>query len=120
MALAFQIAKVHFDPTSGIIQNEPGVAIFPSNVRIAELALRSFNIGYTDDDHHVLRTEIILKEKNITGTTVTFSVDFLLRDNSGNIDDRFDGSVEVLVIADLEESHPNREILYEKALVGLK
>jgi hypothetical protein len=31
---------------------------------------------------------------------VDLAVDFLLRDSSGNIDDRFNGSVEVLVLAE--------------------
>jgi hypothetical protein len=118
MALAFQIAKVHFDPTSGQIQNEPGVAIFPSNIRVAEIALRSFDIGYTDGDHHIWREKVVLKDKNVIGTTVTFSIDYLFRDSSGNIDDRFDGVIEVLVIADLEDVNPRQPILTESTFAN--
>ncbi len=101
MALDFRVATVRFDPTSGRIQSEPGSAVFGSAVRKAEMAIRSFNYGYTDGDHHIWRTEVQLAGLRITGATVQFSVNLLIRDSSGNIDDRFDGYVEVLVIADV-------------------
>lgn len=101
MALAFQIVNVRFDPTKGRIQREPGTAVFASRVLRAEAALKGFNIGYTDGDHHIFRQAVDVDVTGIRNNAVDIAVNFLLRDSSGNIDDRFDGSVEVLVVAEL-------------------
>ncbi|WP_287518726.1 hypothetical protein [Okeania sp. SIO2C2] len=39
---------------------------------------------------------------SVNGNTVSGHVDFLFRDSSGNIDDRDNGSVQIVVIADIE------------------
>jgi hypothetical protein len=101
MAIAFQTVQVRFDPTKGRTQREPRTAVFASRVLRAEAALKGFNIGYTDGDHHIFRQEVDVDVIGIRNNAVDIAVDFLLRDSSGNIDDRFDGSVEVLVLADL-------------------
>lgn len=101
MPLDFRVAKVKYDPTKGRIQNEPGTATFSSRVNKAELALRSYHMGYTDGDHHVFKAEIELSRPSITGPTVNFTAEFLLRDSSGTIDDRYDGWIDVLIIADV-------------------
>ena len=103
MALAFKTTTVNFDPTSGQLQSEPGHATFSSRVRVADVAIKGFVIGYTDGDHHVLTEEVRVHpgSVSVTGPTVDFRVDFLIRDSSGNIDDRYGGSVDVLVMADL-------------------
>ena len=73
---------------------------FSSDVRNASVCLRGFSIGYNDKDHHIKWLEIDVDKTGVSGPTVSFAADFLLRDNSGRIDDRFSGWVEVLVIAD--------------------
>jgi len=67
------------------------------------VAIKGFVIGYTDGDHHVLKEEVRVHpgSVSINGATVDFRVDFLLRDSSGNIDDRYGGQVDVVVMADL-------------------
>jgi hypothetical protein len=74
--------------------------VFPSNVRSAEAVLNGFNVGYTNGDHHLLRTEIDTRVTSITLGTVRVLVTFSLRDSSGNFDDPFNGFVDVMVIAD--------------------
>ncbi len=101
MALTFRTQTVNFDPTRGQRQREPGSVTFPSRVRTAHAAIKGFSIGYTDSDHHIYQAEVDIDMASVIGPTVNFFVDFLLRDSSGNIDDRYGGWVEVLVIADL-------------------
>jgi|SRR6185369_7024176 hypothetical protein len=101
MAVDFRTVQVRFDPTKGRIQREPGTAVFASRVLRAEAALKGFNIGYTGGDHHIFREEVDVDITGIRNNAVDIAVNFLLRDSSGNIDDAYDGSVEVLVLAEL-------------------
>lgn len=104
MATAFRYETVHFDPTSGIRQNEPGTATFNTRVRSAAVALNGFSIGFNNGEHPILKQEINIRQSDvrIQGNTVEFTVDFLMLDASGNIDDPFGGYVDVLVIADVD------------------
>lgn len=101
MALDFRELTIRFDPTTGRTQRESATAVFGDRVRRASAALKGVNIGYNNGDHHLLRQEFDIDVTTIVNNTVTVAVDFLLRDNSGNIDDPFSGSVEVLVLADV-------------------
>ena len=100
MALELKKTTVRFDPTKGRKQREPKSINFSKNVRHASTALSGFHIGYTDEDHEIYQLQIDVDTGGINGNNVNFHVDFLLRDSSGRIDDRFHGWVEVLVIAD--------------------
>ena len=100
MALEFQTFTVKFDPTSGRRQREPGFVNFSRGVRRAECAIKGYNVRYTDADHHILELEVDIDGPTVSGTQVSFTVDLVLRDSSGNFDDRYNGWVEVLVIAD--------------------
>jgi hypothetical protein len=101
MALEFRTTTVVFDPTKGRVQSGPGFVNFDKPVRIAECALQGFNVKYDDGDHHILQETIQITNIVVNGTQVSFTVNFLLRDGSGNIDDPFEGQVNVLVIADV-------------------
>lgn len=67
----------------------------------ADVALNGFDIRCTDGDHHLLREMVDARVTAINDRTVFVAVDYLLRDSSGNIDDRYQGRVDVLVIADV-------------------
>jgi hypothetical protein len=105
MALTFSRApRITFDPTANREQVEPGAATFPRRVQRPEAVLHGFDIGYSDGDHHVLREKIDITDVRVdpvSPTTVRFNVRYLFRDNSGNIDDRYNGWVDVLVLADM-------------------
>jgi len=100
MALRFIRDRVVFDPTKGQIQNEPRTVNFPSQVRSAQIALNGFDVRYTDGDHHILRQIVDISDPQINGSAVSYNVSLLLRDDSGNIDDRYQGTVDTLIIAD--------------------
>lgn len=101
MALQFRDVTVNFDPTSGDTQHEQVTAVFDSQVLGASVALKGFNIAFNNGDHHVRQETIDAFVTAITNNTVTVQVDFLLRDDSGNIDDPFSGSAAMLVLAEV-------------------
>ncbi len=101
MTLDFRALNITFDPTANRAQRETGTAVFGSNVRRANAALKGFNISFNNGDHHFLREEVDIDVTQVQGNTVEVAVDFVLRDNSGNFDDPYSGNVEVLVIADV-------------------
>lgn len=93
-------------PTKGRKQREStNVALNGNLLRRdkVEAVLKGFHAGYTDSDHHVLDLEVDLDVTNVntSANTVTVAADYLLRDSSGNIDDRFDGFVQEVVIAEV-------------------
>lgn len=102
MALAFRVVRINFPTTTGRSQTVTGTATFSSTVRSAQTAINGFNIGYRDFDHHLLTVMIDNSDGLLfSGNLVTFSVNLLLRDSSGSIDDPYGGYVDVLVIADV-------------------
>lgn len=101
MALGLQRQRANFPPLSGGPQSMNLSFTFGSNIRNADAAINGFDIGFVDDDHPILRTQIDTEIVSISGATVVVRVNFSLRDNSGNFDDRYSGFVDVLVTADL-------------------
>lgn len=108
MAIDFKRDRVIFDETKGIEQHEIITFDFDSKVIKAEVAINGFDIKYTNGDHHILRQKIDAsigrRRRDQTDRSVNAEVSFLLQDNSssGNIDDPFEGWVDVLVIAEVE------------------
>jgi len=70
-------------------------------VRKACCVIHGLDYGYTDGDHHVWRTTISL-DCRIDGDVVTVIGTFGFRDSSGTWDDRYDGTVNFCVIADVQ------------------
>jgi len=104
--LSFKIKLVEFPPFSGGEQRLFTQVRFPFRVRTAEACIRGFSVKYTNADHHLHQLEIFLSEQvGIDGREVSFFIYFLLRDFSGNVDDKYEGEIEVLVIADIDESN---------------
>lgn len=101
MPVDFRRTSITFDPTRGQTQNESATVVFNNRVIRADAALNGFDVQFTDGDHHVFREMIDASIVTINNNTVTVGVAYLLRDKSGNIDDRYHGRVDVLVIADV-------------------
>jgi hypothetical protein len=69
------------------MQEESQRVPFGRQVRRASAAFKAIRIGYTDEDHELLRLTTDLDVRP-SGTDVIVTLRYLLRDSSGNIDDR--------------------------------
>jgi hypothetical protein len=101
MATDFRPLEFHFNATTGVEQSDNKTAVFGSAVRRADVSLKSFDIGYTNEDHHIQREKVVLKVTGIQQNAVDVHIDFLFRDSSGKIDDQYDGTIQAVVIADV-------------------
>jgi hypothetical protein len=101
MAIDFRRTRITFDPTNNQIQYEERTVQFGSRVNRADAALNGFDIQFRNGDHPIFRQIIDAVIVSRNNNTVTVGVTFLLRDSSGDIDDVYQGRVDVLVIADV-------------------
>lgn len=108
MPLDYRRGTLFFDPTRGRTQTEVGAVVFRNPVTRADVSIAGYDITYNNGDHHLLQQMIDAKIEKIELGTVFFRVNFLLRDSSGNKDDPFSGTVNVLVIADVPT--PQRQL----------
>ncbi len=100
--LAFKTTTVQMPSTTGTTSIAGGFVDFESNVRTAHVALAGFGARFDNQhDHHYGELSIFFREVSISGRRVSFVPALLLRDFSENIDDKYSGFVNVLVIADL-------------------
>lgn len=106
MAIDFRRRRIEFSAHSGGPQDVDADVAFPLPVSRAETVLNGFNIGFTSTDHELFRTEVNTAVRKIEGNVVTVRAVFSLRDSSGDFDDRYDGFIDVVVIADLRGEMP--------------
>ncbi|MCP3999892.1 MAG: S8 family serine peptidase [Gammaproteobacteria bacterium] len=99
--IAFREGWISFPQTVGIRQRKSATINFGRRIVTHQAMLKGFNISYSNGDHHILENEIDL-DSSVSGTTVTVTGDFLLRDSSGNIDDPYRGWINFVVAAELE------------------
>jgi hypothetical protein len=101
--LAFKVVRVNFPATTGRDQTVNSFADFNSTVKTAQVAINGFDTTYRNGDHHLGELRVDCSSSpTFSGRRVDFSINFLLRDFSGNIDDPFSGWVDALVIADVQ------------------
>lgn len=100
MPLDFASRRITFPSASGGQQTESRTFDFPSRIRRAETFINGFNIGFDNDEHPILRTEVNTRVDNIEDDNVTVVATFSIRDNSGNFDDRYSGFIDVAVVVD--------------------
>lgn len=106
MAIEFKQFTIHFDPTRGVKQRETTRVALDGDLiqrNKVEAVLKGFNIRFSDDNRALLEQEIDLDitDVNTANNSVTVAADFLLRDKSGRIDDRFEGFIQGVVIAEV-------------------
>jgi hypothetical protein len=78
--------------------------IFPRTVKVALVGLTGYWMGYTpNDDRHVGRLVVELSPV-VNANVVTVAATLGVRDWSGNWDDSYQGSVDFVVVADLEDA----------------
>jgi hypothetical protein len=102
MSVEFRTTRLDFDPSKGHAQTLEGSVNFSNSVIRAGMAINGFKLKFTDQDRHLWEERINIQETNmkIADKNVSFPVSILLRDSSGSIDDRFEGWVDILVIAE--------------------
>jgi hypothetical protein len=101
MAIDFRPLEWSFNPTTGVENTLTKTAVFGSDVRRAEVSLKSFDMGYSNEDHHIWREKVVLTVLDTPQNTVEVNLTFLFRDSSGTIDDQYDGTIQAVVIADV-------------------
>jgi hypothetical protein len=99
MTLQLREGTLNFPPTTGRRQRAQVTVVFASAVRMAQAAIKGYNVSYNNGDHHILELEIDL-DTTITSNTVTVFGDFVFRDSSGFFDDPYSGWINFVVIAD--------------------
>lgn len=102
MALDFRVLSLDLPAVRDRAQRVTATATFGGRVRTAQALLKGFEIGYTEADHHVWRNILGADLVRVSGNRVDVAVDYLFRDSSGNIDDRYSGKCEVLVVAEVQ------------------
>jgi hypothetical protein len=98
MAIDFATLKFPFDPSKGGPQFLEQTVAFATTVQKADVAIHSFDFGFTDSEHPVHRLAILPNVLARDGNTVRVGVELAIRDRSEFFDDTFDGVVDVLVI----------------------
>ena len=104
MALSFKSVFVKFEgigPDDSSIAT--GLARWGGGVKIhaADVAIKSFHIGYEGSDHNFFFERIALHNVFIEDGDVTFDVFMKIKDDTDDTN-KFRGEVEALVIADVD------------------
>jgi hypothetical protein len=97
MAIDFGRSSVTVDPGTGA-RSIKGFVDFRRPVARAAAAIEGFKLDYLNDDHHINIVEVDVDVTDTPGTRVEFTVECQYADK--NFDDRYQGYVSVLVIAD--------------------
>lgn len=101
MAFDFRAVRVYFQPVAGREQSEQSDVVFAGRVNRAEAVINGFDVKFTDGNRPFYRQKIDIRVTRIIDRVVFIQAEYLLRDTSGNIDDRYDGYVDVVVFADV-------------------
>jgi hypothetical protein len=104
MPLDFVSMGFDFGPITGSTQRVSHPLEFVEEISRVAIALSGFSVQFDNEDHELHSLQIItdyeiIKDTN-RPTKVLISVNFLLRDYSGNIDDSYSGWVSVNVFYD--------------------
>lgn len=106
MALLMETFQINFDPSKGEEQNEPETVIFDQDInpQNVEVTVSGFEAKYSDKDHELLELKVDTSITEKTTRSVKVMGSFLLRDSSGNIDDRYEGFIKGVVFAEMAET----------------
>ena len=96
----FLSGGVDVEYAKGVEAVKPVSVNFPGRqVLGAEVMLKGFDISFIDAEHPVHQQKIKLENVQVSGETVKFDTRVVIRDNSGDIDDKYAGHVDYVVIA---------------------
>jgi hypothetical protein len=101
--MAVEFITTRIDIPLGIKRRQITSSVsFLKKVRVAEVALRGFQLDFASQDHHMNIVEVDVQHAGTEGEIVHFRVSCQYADK--NFDDRYNGYVDVLVIADLQDA----------------
>lgn len=101
MALDFREVGFGFGPLTGRRHELSYTMDFGQKVSKATIALKGFTSQFDKADHELHALEILTRVDRIENTKVFVTVSILLRDYSNNIDDKYSGSVHIIIFADV-------------------
>ncbi len=102
MKIEFQTVTLRLPPTKD--REPPPVSEitsqFSNSVLSAEAALKGWELRFSSEDHHFGRGFVrITNVEVVEDRKVKVTADIGLRDSSGEWDDRYEGTADVLVVA---------------------
>jgi hypothetical protein len=102
--IVFKNHIVEFPETKDGVNTKSVEIPFEEVVLNPAVTLSGFQFEYKKKDKHI--KEIVMKIENVSRTdhSVKFDATFGLRDGSGFFDDPYSGSMDVVIIAEVEEA----------------
>jgi hypothetical protein len=108
MAIDFRHQRVSFDRSTGGPQRLPMRVDFTRPVVRARAALAGFDARFTGGDLNLHQIQIDVDVDRIERDAVLIVATLALRDASGRFDDEYQGWIEALVIAEVEDGPARR------------
>jgi hypothetical protein len=107
MALEFVDGTLNFGNTTGAVASTNQISTFSGTVqRVITAVMRGYDFGFEGKDRpiHELQAQVtgatVIDSQNPSNQVLVFGL-LLLRDNSGNIDDAYHGTIDYTVIAEV-------------------
>lgn len=107
MRTEFQVVTLSQPPTKGGPPSPVTITTsqFSNSVLSSEAALRGWELRFTKEDHHFQRGFVrITNVEVVEERKVKITGEIGLRDSSGNWDDTYEGTADVLVIAQVADN----------------
>jgi hypothetical protein len=105
MSVAFKTVSVSIKAQTGSPAPKSATVTYSSTVKSAEACIKSWDINFEKGERSFFRA--LTKIGNVqhhTDNSVTFDVSAGVRDHSGEWDDPYQATIEVLVIAELADN----------------
>jgi hypothetical protein len=98
--LLLQSGRFDFGPQSGSGPRSQSDTIdFGRDIGDCAAAITGFVIAYDDNDHHIRRVSAEVEARKLSSQEIDVVGSFALRDDSGNWDDEYRGSIRYVVLA---------------------
>ena len=106
MTLSFMRKTIAFASQTGGPRRSSVRVSFGGPVLRVDAALNGFDIGFSRGEHPLKRQQVDVSAVPVAGrpADVDVTVTLALRDDSGNYDDPYEGSVEVLLVAEVVDT----------------
>jgi hypothetical protein len=104
MALVVKRHTIEFPSHSGsaniVTENVNMPELINTSSNRVDVVINGFEARFTNSDRELYHIKVDVRKGSVTSDSVEVRGSLLLRDSSGNIDDPFQGWIEVVVIAE--------------------